>query len=453
MNIVIAGAGKVGTAITQQLVALDHEITIIDMNKRVIENALERFDVSAYNGNCASMETLKAVNIQEADVLIVTTGADEVNLLCCMTAHELNKTLHTIARVRNPQYMDQIFQMRDVFGLSMLINPERQAAREIEGLLQFPGTLKRDTFAKGRVDIVELRVKPDGKLDGLMLAKLSALVHTTVLVCSVIRNGNAFIPKGDFCFEAGDRVFITAPTANLTEMLRRLEIGKKRMRRVMLCGGGRLSFYLAQRLLRSGIDVTVIEQDNERCRELVELLPGAEIMRGDASDPMLLDSEEIGKYDALVSLTGMDELNIIISMYAKNAGVGQVITKLAHITNLQVLQTLPLDSVISPKQLCAHNIVSYVNGVKGDKDAVIAEHDIADGHSKAREFRVDDMTRHKGVPIRALSLKRDVLIVCIQHGANVIIPNGNSYYENGDTVIVVSDDDTTITRLNDIFKD
>ena len=248
MNIIIAGNGKIGSTLAQQLTAEGYDITLIDTDPEVLATSVERLDVMAVEGNCASMPVLLQAGVKEADLLIAVTNADEVNLLCCTTAHGINPKLHTIARIRNPEYTEQIFEMRDVFGLSLTINPERQAAVEIERLLKYPGFLRRDTFAKGRAEIVELRIEEDSKLCDIPLRELNSVVKSRVLVCAVLREGEAVAPGGNFVLREGDRIFVTAPTENLTVMLKNLGIITRRAKRAVLCGGSRVGYYLADLL-------------------------------------------------------------------------------------------------------------------------------------------------------------------------------------------------------------
>ena len=241
MNIIIAGCGKVGSTLVRQLSSEGCNITLIDSKSKVLEDSVERYDVLAVHGNCASMEVLRNAGVMDADLLIAATNLDEVNLLCCTTAHGMNPKLHTIARIRNPEYSDQINNMRDIFGLSMSINPEKQAANEIERLLKFPGFLRRDVFAKGRTEIVELRIDRKSKLLGAKLMDMPGIVKCRVLVCAVLRDGTAMVPNsGSFTFQEGDRVFVTAPTKDLTTLLKNLGIITRRVRSCLLCGGGRV---------------------------------------------------------------------------------------------------------------------------------------------------------------------------------------------------------------------
>ena len=452
MNIIIAGDGQVGRTLTRQLTAEGYDLTVIDSNQDTLEDSIARYDVMSVNGNCACMSTLLQAGVKDADLLIAATSADEINLLCCTTAHALNPKLHTIARIRNPEYTDQIYEMRDTFGLSMSVNPEKRSAQEIERLLQYPGFLRRDIFARGRAEIVELRVDANSKLRNVSLMDMANIVRCRILVCAVLRNGSALVPSGNFVLQEGDRVFVTAPTENLTILLKNLGIITRRVRKVMLCGGGRTTFYLARLLKKSGIQVRIIEADEDRAKGLYALLPGVEVTHGDASDLELLNSEGLKDCDALVALTDSDELNMILSLYASNQGVSQVITKLSQVDNRAVIDSLSLDRVVCPKELCCNAIVRYVRAMQNQTGAALSVHAIADGQVEAMEFRVNENTKHCGVPLKRLKRRANVLIACIIHGSQTEIPNGDSTFENGDTLVVVTSGRGVIKQINDIFE-
>ena len=452
MNIIIAGDGKVGATLTRQLSAEGHNITVIDSNSQVLQASVERYDVISVHGNCASMTVLNQAGIQDAELLIATTSEDEINLLCCTTAHALNPKLHTIARIRNPEYTDQIYKLRDTFGLSMVFNPEKQAAREIERLLKYPGFLRRDVFARGRTEIVELRIDAKSKLLGVKLLDMPGIIKCRVLVCAVLRSGTAMVPNsGEFTFREGDRIFVTAPTRDLTNLLKNLGIITRRVRSVMLCGGGRVSYYLASSLEKSGMDVKIIERDSNRCQDLAARLPGVSVIYGNCGNMELLESEDMAKSDAVVTLTGEEELNMIVSLCAASAGVPQVITKLGHISNQRVLDTLNLGSVVCPKDLCVNNIVRYVRAMQNQTGAALSVHAIADGQVEAMEFRVDEHTKNCGIPLKNLKPKANVLIASITHGSVTEIPNGDSVFHAGDILVIVTTDRGSIRQLNDIF--
>lgn len=452
MKIIIAGDGKVGATLTRQLSLEGNDLTLIDSNPRVLDSSIEQYDILTVTGNCATMDVLRRANVEEAELLIAATSADEINLLCCMTAHAINPALHTIARIRNPEYTAQIYQMRDVFALSLIVNPERQAAIEMERLLSFPGFLRRDSFARGRLEIVELRVDAASKLNRVALHELNTIIKCKVLICTVLRSGTVIMPRGDFILREGDRIFVTAPTEALATLLKNLGIITHRVNRVILAGGGRISYYLAQQLQKRGIQTTIIEKDPQRCVELAELLPRVTVIHGDASDPQVLESEGLRETNALVSLTGIDEMNLLISLYATNLGVPQVITKLGHLDNSNILDNLAIGSVVSPKELCCANIVRFARALQNQTGAAVSVHSIANGQAEAVEFRVDEQTPHCGEPLKAIRLRKNVLLAGISHGGRTEIPNGDSVFHIGDTLIIVVTADTVIHQLNEIFE-
>ena len=451
MDILIAGTGKVGLTLARQLATEGHNITLVDQDSLILEEAVEQIEAMAVCGNCASREVLLRAGVEEAELVIAVTDADEVNLLCCMTAHGLNPKVHTIARIRDPEYAEQVAAMPEVFPLSMTVNPEKQAAQEIQRLLKFPGFLRRDTFAKGQVEIVELRVDEASKLRDVALSDLTGVVKCKVLVCAVLRAGAAVAPKGNFVLQQGDRIFVTAPTATLATLLKNLGIITRRVRKVLICGGGRVSYYLADMLEEDGISVRLIDRDRSRCTELATLLPRSSVIYGDCSSQDLLNMQGIDQVDALASLTGMDETNMIISLYASTRQVPQVITKLSR-GESNIAADLPLGSVICPKELCSNSIVRYVRAMENQTGAAVSVHTIADGQVEAVEFNVDSATENCGVPLKELKLKPNVLLASITHGSQTQIPGGDSTFCEGDTVVVVTSGRGILNSINDIFQ-
>ena len=450
MRIIVAGSGKTGLTLAKQMIAEGHDITLIDTEKRLLEAAVDHYDAMAVCGNCASKEILLQAGVEDADLVIAVTNADEVNLLCCMTAHGINKEIHTIARIRNPEYAEQVMTMPEIFPLSLTVNPEKRAALEIERLLKFPGFLRRDTFAKGRVEIVELRIEAASKLCNVPLSAMSGIVKCRVLVCAVLRGGTAVAPSGNFVLQEGDRIFVTAPTADLTTLLDNLDIITRRVRSVLICGGGRISYYLAKLLEDDRIEVQIVEKNMNRCVELATLLPDTAVIHGDCSNQQLLDDQGIDQVDAIASMTGMDETNMIISLYAASREVPQIITKLSR-GQSNIAGSLSLGSVICPKELCSNDIIRYARAMQNHTGAAISVHTIADGQVEAVEFLVDKSTQNCNTPLRKLKLKSNVLIASITHGATTQIPNGDSVFTEGDTVVVVTSGRGVLKQINEIF--
>ena len=452
MKILIAGGGKIGSTIASQLAFEGHDITMIDMSYDVLNRLVESYDVSGIQGNAASMKTLFEAGVKDANLLIAATDKDEINLLACMCAHGMNHNIHTIGRIRNPEYRMQAYAMQDVFGLNMVINPEQQAAKEIAGLLKFPGFLTIDRFAKGMCEIVELKVDAKSPLNGVSLRRLESIVHCNVLVCAVLRNNECVIPYGDFELMENDRIYVTANTNNLNTLLVNLNIITRKNKRALIAGGSRISYYLCQELSKSGIQCTIVEKDEKRCEELACLLEETTIIHGDASNQAFLEQERLDQRDALVSLTDLDELNIIIGLYANAMNINQIVTKLSHTLDSSVVQSLPIGSIVSPKDLVCANIVRYVRAMNEKQGGALTIHKIANNLAEAIEFRVDASCKYVDVELKHMKMKDNVLVVGIGHKDHFEIPNGDSKFALGDSVLIVTDVKTRILSLNDIFK-
>ena len=450
MKIIIVGDGKVGLALTRQLSREDHDITVIDSNPRVNET-LEKYDVMIVNGNGASLETLREAGVAEADLVIAATSSDEINMLCCVTAKYF-ADVHTIARVRNPAYAEQLVQLRSQFGLSMTINPERQAANEIVRLLQYPSFLKRESFAKGRIEIVELEVKAGSRIEDLALHQLYQ-VSGGILVCAVERKGEITIPNGSFVLRAGDHIHVTAQAIDLSKLLKTLEITPQRVRQVLVVGGSRTAYHLSLRLLKMGMGVKIIEQQHDRCLELADLLPKATIIEGDGSQFQLLLQEGIAESDAVVTLTNMDEENIVISLYANHVGVPKVITKVNRMEYTEIFDGSGLGSIISPRDLCSASIVHYVRAMGNTPEggSMLSLHRMIGDRLEALEFAIGKSTRYIGTPLKNIPLRKGVLMSCITHRGKTIIPNGDSCFYPEDIILVVTSSGRPIQQLDEIF--
>ncbi len=454
MNIIIVGDGKVGAALATQMSTEGHDVTIIDSNPQVLSDSAERLDIMAVIGNGASMATLRSAGVEKADVLIAATSRDELNLLTCLTAKNLGAK-RTIARVRNPEYSDQLVAMQEELGLSMTVNPELAAAQEAYQLLQFPSFLKRDSFAKGRVEIVSIPVGKDSKLAGIPLFKLYEIAGVNVLVCAVQREDGVHIPSGSFTLREGDTIFVTAGIQDLALLVKNLGLVEKRIKSLMIIGGSRIAFYLAKRCLDSGISVKIIERDHKRCEELAEAIPQATVIEADGSREDILAAEGVRSYDAVITLTGMDEENLVLSMLASHLGVSKVITKINRLEYSDVFRKVGIGSTISPKGLCCANILRYVRAMStaSEIESVITLHPIVDGQAEALEFQVGPDTRHQGQALKDVPLKPGILIASINHRGHTIIPKGDSSFAAGDTIIVVAAGDEAISNLDDIFAE
>ncbi len=441
-----------GFALAKQLSMENHDITLIDNSVKVIEKAQEMLDIMAVSGNGASLDIQREADVASADLLIATTPSDEVNLLCCIVAKRLG-CKHTISRVRNTDYVNQIHFMRDDFGISMTVNPEFATARTVYRFLQFPSFLKIDSFAKGRVELVELKIPDNSILIGKSLDKLSTELHLKVLVCVVERDNNIFIPNGDFVLRAGDKINVTAPRSVLAKMIKKLNIGTQKIRNVMIIGGGRITEYLADELIKSGIDVKIIEIDPVRSTELAVKLPKALIINDDGSNHDVLLAEGIRETDAVLTMTGMDEQNLVISMYAEHIGVPKTVTKMNRSEYGELFSDKEIGSTVCTKDVIASDIIRYIRSMCTANGSMLTLHRLVDGKAEALEFIADTMTVGLGIPLNDLRLKKNILIACINHMGKIVIPCGSDVISAGDTVIVVTTADETIYELNDIFEE
>ena len=446
MKIIIVGCGKIGLSIIKQLVIEKHDITVIDKNAEVINDVTNNYDVMGLVGNGASYSVQKDADVDKTDLLIAVTGSDEINLLCCLFAKKAGNC-STIARVRDPLYSKEIQYIKDELGLSMIINPEYAAAVEISRLLRFPSADKIDTFAKGRVELLNLVINEDSPFVDKTLIDVSKRVLSDILICTVERGDDIFIPNGAFILRAGDKITIVASAVNSREFFTKIGYDTHQVKDTMIIGGGRMTYYLAEILLKMGIRVKIVEVDRDKCETLSETLPKATIINGDATNQEILKEEGIGGCDSFVSLTGIDETNIFLSLYAKTMTSGKVITKIDRISFDDIIHTFSPGSLIYPDKIAADYIVSYVramqNSIGSNVETLIK---LNGGRVEALEFKISKGSPIVGVPLMQLNLKRDILIGCINRKGTIIIPKGQSVIEEGDTVIVV----TTKSGLSDI---
>ena len=451
MKIIIVGDGKVGSILTQQLSREGHDITVIDRNSELLGTLQETYDVMAVSGNGASTQVLRTAGVAESDLLIAATSGDEINLLSCFTAKKLGCP-HTVARVRNPEYAGQITFLKDELGLDMTINPEAAAAHEIYRLLQYPNFIKRDHFAKGRVEIVELRLEQDSPLAGQKLNELYKNTKVHVLVCAVERGCEVFIPSGDFEIKGGDKIYVTAETPKLAALLRVLGMPIQKIKDVVILGGSRIAYYLAKRLKSVDAHVKIIERDYERCQELSLLLPKALIIHGDACQKKLVEEETHGKADALVSLLNIDEANLVMAMFARQLGVSKVIAKIDRTEYMSVFEKFGVDSMISPKELICSDVIRYVRDMcNASGGGMLTLHRMVDSRIEALEFLAGKGTRYLDKPLHDLPLKKNLLILCIIRNGAPIFPNGDDCIHMSDSVIVAAESDQQISELNDIY--
>lgn len=452
MNIIIVGFGKVGQKIAEKISEeKEHNITVVDINAKIVDDLVGQYDVMGVIGSGANMDTLHEAGIKNADLLIAVTASDELNLLTCLIARKLGNC-QTIARIRKPEYYNEIQLLKKDLGLAMIINPEFTAATEIARLLRFPSAINIDTFAKGRVELLKFKIAEDSLLNSLKVSDIITKLNCNVLICGVERNDEAFIPGGDFELLSGDLVSIVSSHENATEFFKKIGINTNRVKDTMIVGGGDTAYYLAKQLLKSGIKVKLIEQSLERCEQLCDLLPKAEIINGDGTNNSLLLETGVDQAESFVALTNIDEENVLLSLFARKRMNGKVVTKINRIAYDEVISELNLDSTIYPKNITAEYIVKFVralnNSIKSDIETM---HYILDGKAEALEFRITENSPVADVMIENLSLKNNIIIACIHRKGSVIIPRGKDMMKAGDSVVVIT---TTkgFKEISDILK-
>ncbi len=446
MKVIIAGAGKIGHSVAATLAAEGHDVTVIDRDPETIGVLSNALDVICVEGSATNPETLLEAGAAHADLLVAATQLDEVNMVCGISARQLG-TKHVVARIRDPEYLSQTEFLREALGLSVIVNPEYECAKEISRILHFPSAVRVDSFSKGSVEIVEYWVRPGGKLDGLQLKQLPQQSGAKVLVGMVERGGEAIIPNGGFTLRSGDRLSITGSTGELRRFFMATGLYKRPVRRVIIMGGGRIAVYLARMLLESGMTVTIIERSRERCDRLCDLVPKVRVICGDATRRDVLLEEGLLNADAFVAVTGDDGDNIITSLYAQSCQVGKIVTKVNREHFSEILESSGLESVVAPKNLVTQQLARYVRAMSNSLGSSIETlYRLADGKVEALEFKVREDAACLNVPLKDLKLKPNILLSAVIRGSRSLLPDGNTRLLAGDHAVVIS----AAGRLHDL---
>ncbi|MBQ3549863.1 MAG: Trk system potassium transporter TrkA [Clostridia bacterium] len=441
MKIILVGCGTIGATIISSLVSEGHDIVAIDSDADFLNSITNVYDVMGLCGNGADSDVLEEAGADTADLFVAVTGSDELNMLSCFLARKMGAK-YTIARVRSPEYNDKSLGfMKDNLELSMCINPELLTARELYKILKFPSAVKIETFSRGNLEMIEIRLKSDSTLDGMSLMEMRKTHKAKVLVCYVRRDDEVFIPDGNFRLKSGDWVGITAAPGELQKLFKSLGVYQKQAKNVMLLGGSRTAHYLADMLLESGGSVKIIERNPEICERLSEALPKAVILNGDGAEQELLLEEGLRSLDAFVSLTNTDEANILLSIFASGQSVPKVIAKVNREELVRMAENMGLDSVVSPKAMVGDVIVSYARALENSKGSNVETlYKIADGKAEALEFNVRADSKVIGVPLKELQIKKGILIAGIIRNRKTVIPVGDDMILAGDSVVIVAAD-------------
>lgn len=448
LNIIIVGCGKVGTTLIEQLSKEGHDITIIDQDASKIQETTGLYDIMGIHGNGASHSIQMEAGIEDADLFIAVTDSDELNLLCCTVAKQVGDSCATIARVRTPDYSFEVGYLREKLGLTMIINPELEAAKEASRILYLPTALEVNSFAHGQAEIIKFKIPENNVLDGITIADLGKTVSKDILVCAVERDGEVIIPGGGFRFLPNDIVSFVAARRHIHTFLKDIGFKTKQVKNTLIVGGGRATYYLASLLIKMGIDVRIIERNVKRCEELSILLPEAIIINGDGSDQDLLKEEGLEDIESFVPLTGIDEENIMLTLHARQVSDAKVITKINRSTFKNVINSLDLGSVIYPRYITSEAIIAYVRAKKNsmNKNNIETLYHMFDHRAEAIEFLVDESSDVTDIPLMDMELKENLLLCCIYRNGSVIIPGGQDRIQAGDMVMVV----TTHTGFDDI---
>lgn len=446
MRIIIVGCGKVGFSLADQLNSEGHDVTLIERDNTKLNSVINTIDVMGVYGNGAIYQTQIEAGIAEADLLIATTNSDELNMLCCLIAKKAGNC-HTIARIRNPEYSTEINFIREELNLSLAINPELASAMEISRLLKFPSAIKIDSFAKGRVEILKFVIPEKSVLHNMKVYEVEQRLHCKVLICVIERGADVFIPSGNIEMLSGDKISFIASPAEANRFFKKVGVVNNSIKTVMFVGGGKITYYLAKMLSDTGIKIKIIEQNFDRCNELSELLPHAMIIHGDGSDQKLLLEEGICQTEAFASLTGFDEENIMLSLYAASQSNAKLITKINRIAFENVINSMNLGSIIYPKLITADLIVQYVRAMQNSLGSNVETlYKISGNRAEALEFRIGKDAPMLGIPLEKLKLKDNLLVACINRRNKIITPRGKDTIELDDRVIIV----TSHTGLKDI---
>lgn len=450
LHIIIVGCGKVGATIIEQLCKEGHDITVIDKNYHRIQEITNMYDVMGLTGNGASYSVQIEAGIEQADLLIAVTNSDELNLLCCTIAKQVGRCA-AIARVRTPDYSQEINYLREKLGLAMILNPELEAANEAARILGLPTALEVNSFAHGQAEMIKFKIPKNNILDGLTVAELGSSITNNILMCAVERDGEVYIPKGHFILKRDDVVSFVSSRDDSRDFFEKIGFETNQVRNAMIIGGGKATYYLAKQLLHMGIEVKIIEKDRTRCEELSILLPDAVIIHGDGSDQDLLHEEDIEHVESFIPLTGIDEENVLLTLYAKQKSNAKVITKINRINFKEVLSSLDLGSIIYPKYITTEAVIAYVRAKKDSMNSNIETlYHMFDSRVEAIEFNVEQDSPVTNIPLKDLKLKKDILISCINRGGSIIIPSGQDSILKGDSVIIVTTH-AGFTDLQDIL--
>lgn len=437
MDIVIAGGGKVGETICRELAKEDNNIVLIEEKPNRLEQIINKIDITGLAGDGADYENLVEAGVRECDIFIAVTPEDETNIISAIIAKELGAK-HTIARVRNPKYTNHIDFVRESLGITMVINPEMETAKHIARILEYPESLHIEQFEKGRVNLVELVIKDGSPLIDTSLIQFREKFGD-VLICVLTRDQKTKIPSGETVIKKGDHLYVTGAHEDLTNFYQKAGYKKEKIESTLIIGGGGVTYYLLNLLKNIEMDIKVIEINERTAIDLSYDFPEVMVIKGDGTDQELLEEERIESFDSVLSLTGIDEENIINSLYALSIGVNKVLTKVSRTGLLKILGNTDLQSIVTPKHLIVGKILRFArslgNSTVSNVEALIR---IADNEVETLQFLVNETSRVVGIPLKDLRTKDNLLVAYIIRGDKLIYPSGKDEIHTGDHVLIVT---------------
>lgn len=452
MNIVIIGGGKVGSLLASQLTSEGHDVTVVDKDQKALDAISATEDVLCVCGAAIGRDTLEQANVSSADIAVACTDSDEINMLACLLAKKAGAE-RTIARVRDPEYFDQIINIKEDLGLSFSINPELSAAETIDRVLMFPAADSVEAFSRSKAELVEFEIEKGNELAGMTLIDIGNKYKSRVLICAVVRGEKTFIPTGTTKLEVGDKIYVASSHGQMRMFFKQIDSFKSQVKSVIIVGGSRVSYYLAKILCSHGMTVKIIESNQKKCDKLAEFLPEAMIVHADGSDKQVLAEEGLGSADAFVSMTGIDEVNALLALYAKKQGVDKVIAKINEDSFNSMIKGFGIDSIVSAKTITANQILRYVRAIDASSSLNNIESlsKLVDGNVESLEFAINETASYVGVKLRDLETNDGYLVAVIIRGRKIIVPGGDDSIEIGDHVLVVTTHAGT-QKLEEVFK-
>lgn len=452
MRIVVVGLGQIGKELAKELIEAGHELIVIDVDKKEVENFTNMYDSIGIVGSGASKEIQTMAKAKNADVLIAVSPSDEVNIMSCITAKILG-TRYTIARVTAAEYIkDEEYLTKDI-GIDMVINSEYDTAKEIVRFVTYPTNIKTGAFANGKVDVAEIKIKEDSPLANLKMTDVKEKLGLEVIVASIIRDNKLIVPRGNVVIKEDDEVCIIARSNTIYALLKKLNLIEKPVKSIMIVGCGKTGEYLLSRLENMKIEIKIIESDKKRCIELAEKFPEATVIHGNAIDSEMLTEEGINDFDCTISLTDKDETNLVVTLFAWSCKVRKLITKITSLTYKKMINNVEIGRTISPHFVVLSSVHRFIRGIEDAERGTNAQEEIKSIHrfaknmAEAIEFQITGEFPYIGKSLKELKIKKEILIAFIIREGKVIIPNGETFFMQGDKVIVTT---ASILNLKDL---